>query len=268
MRFFYLGLMLFCLQASPLFALTLAGTGDSEMLLQRLATEYHRLHSDREVYVPASVGSGGGIRMLLQGRSELARVARPLSQAEKQQGLSWRGFAQVPIVFIANLPLKCMTDLNSKQILGIFNGKYRRWSQLGNCPDQKIYLARREAGDSSNRILYQQISGLREIQYPVGRIIYTTHEAFETIANHPYTLGYLPVSQIKGSSLIQFSINGVMPNSESMANRSYVLLLQLALVWKAPLSEEAKQFLQFLETTKAQEVIRSFGGIPASERDI
>ena len=52
-RIFFLGLLVLILHTSPLFALTLAGTGDSEALLQRLATEYHRLYPDRSVAVPS-----------------------------------------------------------------------------------------------------------------------------------------------------------------------------------------------------------------------
>ncbi len=268
MRIFFLGLFGLILQASPLLALTLAGTGDSELLLQRLATEYQRLYPDRSVEVPPSVGSSGGIRMLLQGRTDLARVARPLSEGEAQQGLHWRKFASVPIVFVANLPQNCISDLNSKQLLNIFNGRYSRWSQLGNCPNQKIYLARREAGDSSNRVLYEQITGLGEVKNPVGKTIYTTQETFETIAAHPYTLGYLPLSQLTSSTLNLFTIDGVMASPATIINQTYGLQLPLALAWREPLREESRNFLQFLDSPAAQELIGSFGAVPVSGRDI
>jgi phosphate transport system substrate-binding protein len=267
MRIIFLGLMMVVLQASSLFALTLAGTGDSELLLQGLAAEYHRLYPERVVEVPPSVGSGGGIRMLLQGRTDLARVARPLSQKEQQKGLVWRKFALDPIVFVANLPQKCIADLKDEQLLNIFNGSYGRWSQLGNCPDQKIFLARREAGDSSNRILYEEIAGLRKIASPAGRTIYTTPETLETIVSHPYTLGYLPLSQASHSSLIQFSLNGVKAGPATISDKSYRLLLPLALVWKEPLQEDAKLFLHFLESPIARELISLYGAVPVSEQD-
>ncbi len=268
MRIFLLVLIVFTLQTVPATALNLSGTGDSEILLQRLATEYQRLYPDQHVEVPPSVGSSGGIRMLLQGRTDLARVARPLHEEEIQQGLRWHKFASVPIVFVANLPQRCVTDLNSSQILKIYNGSYSRWSQLGNCPDQKIYLAKREEDDSSNRILFDKIKGLRELKKLAGKTIYTTREAFATIAAHPYTLGYLPLSQVVNSNLVQFSIDGVMATSTTVTNEMYRLHLPLALVWKEPLHTEARRFLQFLNSPEAQKLIGSFGAVPVSGQDI
>jgi phosphate transport system substrate-binding protein len=267
-RIFFLILIVFTLQAVPATALNLSGTGDSEILLQRLATEYQRLHPDQRVEVPPSVGSSGGIRMLLQGRTDLARVARPLREDETQQGLRWHKFASAPIVFVANLPQGCVTDLNSNQILKIYNGSYNRWSQLGNCPDQKIYLAKREEDDSSNRILFDKINGLRDLKKLAGKTIYTTRETFETIAAHPYTLGYLPLSQVTNSSLTQFSIDGVMATSKTVINETYRLQLPLALVWKEPLPAEARRFLRFLNSSEAQKLIGSLGAVPVTVQDI
>jgi len=262
MRIFILGLIVLTLSVSSVVALTLAGTGDSEVLLQHLALEYQRIYPDRTVEVPPSVGSSGGIRMLLQGRTDLARVARPLSESEVQHGLKGKFFALVPIVFVANLPQDCLSDLNSEQVLKIFSGDYQRWSQLGECPDQKIFLARREYDDSSNRILFDKIAGLREIGKPAGRIIYTTPETFQTIESHPYTLGYLPLSQVKNSTLTRFSFDGVVASAESLVNNSYALKLPLALVWKNTLSAESRHFVQFLESNEAQAVIRAYGAVP------
>ncbi len=264
MRVLFIGLVGLFLQMSSVFALDVAGTGDSELLLQRLATEYHRLHPDLKVEVPPSVGSSGGIRLLLQGRTDLARVARPLSEKEVKQGLVWRKFAAVPVVFVANLPQTCITDLSSKQLIHIFSGEYRNWSQLGNCPEKKIYLAKREAGDSSNRVIYQKIKGLREVTSNVGKTIYTTGEAFSTINSHPYTLGYLPLAQVIQSSLVRFSIDGISANPTTIINDSYGLQLPLALVWKGPLQREAEAFIRFLDSPQAQGIVESFGAVPVS----
>ena len=184
------------LQSFPGYALTVPGTGDSLVVLQRLALEYQRIYPERKIEIPPSIGSTGGIRMLLQGEVELARVARTLRLEEEAQGLKWLEFARSPIVFVGNLPDKCQTNLSSAQVVAVFSGEIDRWSQLGNCPDHKIYLARREAGDSSDNVLQKKIVGLSEIKNKVGKVIYTTQIAFRTIFEHPYTLGYLPLAQV------------------------------------------------------------------------
>lgn len=257
-------LLLGLLVALPLSsrALVVAGTGDSEELLQRLGAEFSRHNPQIEVSVPPSVGSSGGVRMLLEGRTDLARVARPLKPAEARQGLHWRAFALVPILFVANLPRTCVSDISSRQVVEIFAGRLTNWSQLGDCPSAKIYLARREEGDSSNRVLKAQIAGLDEIKQPVGRTIYTTPEAFETITRYPYTLGYLPETELLSATLVRLSFNGVVANAETVASRRYPLQQILALAWRDPLRPAAAKFLAFLATPTAQKIIREFGAVP------
>lgn len=262
---FVLILLLLC--PLPLFALTVAGTGDSEAMLQRLALEFKRIYPESELEVPPSVGSSGGLRMLVQGRTDLARIARNLYPAEVDKGLSYKTFAVVPIVFIANLPEKCVTDLRAEQVLNIFSGKISSWAQLGQCSEQKIYLAKRERGDSSNRILEESIVGFSEINKSAGQEILTTPEALKIVSDHEYTLGYLPLSQMTVSHLVQFSYNGTVASLENVRSGQYELILSLALAWKEPLKEDAKKFIDFLKRSEAQDLIRSFGALPVLSQD-
>src|SRR3954464_10406203 len=67
--------------------LSVVGTGDGIDLLRALGTAYTAAHPDTNVIVPPSIGSGGGIAAVGSGKEVLGRIARPLSDSEKQAGL-------------------------------------------------------------------------------------------------------------------------------------------------------------------------------------
>ena len=102
-------------------ALVIPGTGDSEVLLRTLAQLYTRNHPGITVEIPESIGSGGGIRAVLGGKSQIARVARPITEKESSQGLTSRIFALAPIVFAVSSGVAGVTNLSCEQILGIYS---------------------------------------------------------------------------------------------------------------------------------------------------
>ncbi len=116
--------------------LVIAGSGDSQQLLRQLADAFESVNPGRSVIIPDSIGSSGGIKALIDQRCDMARVARPLKEAELAlaDDLVYREFASSPVVFAANLPDNCVTNLTSEQIVDIFSGRIGDWSKLGNCP--------------------------------------------------------------------------------------------------------------------------------------
>ena len=263
MRYYLVVLLYGLLHSSPLWAVTLAGTGDSEILLKRLAAEYHRKYPDRPaVSVPESVGSSGGIRMLLQGRTDFARVARPLKPEEARQGLRIWTFARVPILFVANLPQPCVQGLDSESILDIVYGEITNWSQVNaGCPNHKLYFARREPGDSSTRVLQRVIPGFDEESISAGKTVYTTMETVRIIQEHPYTMGFIPGTALHDSNLTHLAYNGIKASTQTVADGRYPLLLEFSLVWKEPLSVQARQFMHYLQQSDAREIMNAFGAV-------
>ena len=64
--------------------LSVVGTGDGIDLLRALGAAYTADHPDTNVIVPPSIGSGGGVAAVGSNKEVLARIARPLSDSEKE----------------------------------------------------------------------------------------------------------------------------------------------------------------------------------------
>ena len=254
--------LLFAANAIAQDRLVVAGTGDSQTLMRNLAGAFEQANPGSRVDVPDSVGSSGGIRALIKGQCDLARVARPLNEGEKQKAadLVHLVFAKSPVVIAANLPDKCATSLTSTQIGGIFSGKIKDWSAVDGCQAHSIYVANREDGDSARAALLV-IPEFKAITQFAGETIYSTAETLQTLEETPFAIGYLDISTIS-SALVAFDFNGFSASEVNVQNGSYPLNSSFGLVWRGKLLGLAASFVDFVFSPKAQEIIRSTGAIP------
>lgn len=240
--------------------LVIPGTGDSQVLLHKLALLYTRNRPGTTVEIPESIGSGGGIRSVINGKNEIARVARPLTEKESGQGLKAKIFAQSPIVFAVNPGTAGVENLTLEQIRGIYAGKIQQWDGLGGTG--KIYVMHREEGDSSRTVLENLIPGFKEISIPAGSTVYSTPEAVQTLMASPNTIGYLPMPATIGTGLKVLSVQDVAPSAVTVRQKKYQLVVPFALVWKDTLSPLAQDFLDFLSSPIARKLMLENGAIP------
>lgn len=256
-------LILMSLYALPaLTKVVIPGTGDSESLLQVLADDFQR-SAGIEVEVPISVGSSGGIKLVANGAAVLGRVARPLKVREAQQQLGYRIFAYSPVVFSANLPSACLTNLTSQQLISIYNGSVTDWSTLSNsCLAGKIYVAKREKGDSSRSVIEKWLPELAKNEGSVGQTIFSTPALIQTVEAYPQTIGYAPLAMVDPQKLQVFSLDGVAPSAENIRHGVYRLSLPFAVVWQGELRGEEKQFFDYLFSDAAQLKIQQLGLVP------
>lgn len=261
--FFVVVLSIFLQQCLALCeTLTISGTGDSQVLLRALAEKFEEKHPQVDVMVPDSVGSGGGIKALIQGKSNLARVARPLTEEELSHDLQYTLFAHSPVVFVVHPSVTGVNNLSYAQIVSIYSGQINNWKQLGG-QDKKIYVVNREPGDSSRTILDHGVPGLKSIDPFAGKVFYTTPEAKEALIKYPDTIGYLPMAMVKGTKLHVLHIENVEPTAHSVTTGTYALSVPLALVSKKVRTDTEQEFLNFLSEAASQEIITEYTvGVP------
>jgi len=242
--------------------LVIPGTGDSQQLLSELARAFERTHPGMAVEIPDSIGSSGGIKSLLAGNAVIVRIARPLKASERQAGLDSQLFALSPVVFTANLEQACVQNLTSEQVVDIFSGEIDNWSLLGNCPAHTIYVANREAGDSSRTTIEAYLPAFNAISEPAGETVYSTPDTVRVLQRYAYTVGYVPLAALDNSQLTIMAFDGVEPTPENVRERRYPLVIQLALAWKGPFPQSAEQFVEFLFSTEGQHLIATQKLVP------
>jgi phosphate transport system substrate-binding protein len=241
--------------------LRVPGTGDSEELLRAVAEAFKATAPGIDVDVPDSVGSTGGIKALLAGKAELARVARPLRGEEKAQGLVEIVFAETPVVFAVNPAVTGVSGLSSAQALAVYAGKITDWSALGGPPGPIARVAR-EMPETGRAVLNETIPGFEALAAEGQAVAYSTPEAVDMVLRHPGTIGYFSLTAMSGTGLTPLALDGVPPTPEALANAPRAPRIRLSLVYRPPLAPAAERFLAFLQSHRGEALLASHGCRP------
>ncbi|MCE5339685.1 MAG: substrate-binding domain-containing protein [Planctomycetaceae bacterium] len=241
--------------------ITITGTGDSAELLRTLATAFEAKHSGTKIKIPESIGSTAGIKAVIADKADLARTARELKDAEKYAGVTQVVFAKTPIVFVVRWDTNDINNITTQQIFSIYKGEIKNWSQLGVKPG-KIYPLTREAGDSALSVLGKTLPGFADVNSPAAKVMYLTPEAVSAMLDHKQTIGFLPLSAVINTKLKILKVDGIEPSSENVLNGEYKHVIPLGIACKGQPAGLAKEFIDFLYSEDAAEIVRSTGAVP------
>lgn len=239
--------------------IVIAGSGSSVNLMRSLAKAYEEKLPGRTVEVPDSVGSAGGIKLLREGKINLAMVSRPLAASEKS-GLKYQPFARSAVVFAVNsaVPIK---NLSSQNIIDIYSGKVTNWQDLGG-PNAKIIVMTRDQKASSRQLLVERLpgfSGLRETK--TAMIITNQQIMYEALESVAYSVGWVDIGPLAENNLpfIVPDLNGVTPNAENIKRGRYPLTREFAFVSRDRPDKLSAEFLAFVFGPEGQQVMLKQG---------
>lgn len=237
--------------------LKVVGTGDGLEMLRSVAEAYEAQNPNTDIVVPPSIGSGGGIVAVGSDTERLGRVARPLKGAEVKYGLVYVPFAKIPSAFFTH-PSTQMKQLKSTEIISIYSGTAKSWSEFGG-PNMKIKVVRREEEDSTLKVLRATMKGWSDLKLTSrSKLAMTTQEAINTVRTVPGTIGFGPYSHPLSFGTNVLKIGGRFPTDPD-----YPSAVTLALLYKKHrLDDQMKAFIDFCLSDAAAKVIKKYGGVP------
>jgi phosphate transport system substrate-binding protein len=253
-----LGILALC-QAIASEELVIVGTGSGMPLLKAVGKAFNKQYPEISVIVPASIGSGGGIKAVGEDRYKLGRIARNIQEKEKNYGLIQIPFAKTPIVFYVNAGVT-LTEITSKQACRIYDGTFRRWEEIGGVGG-KIRVIVREIGDSSLLVLNEKLPGFRDIELtPRSKTTYSDQETILECIKQEGAIAFgcwVDIKDVRELHVIK--VDGMHPE-----NPRYPYTGILDLVYKHKYYNGAlKQFVEFISSDAARKAIIKSGGIPA-----
>jgi len=236
------------------------GTGANQDLLRNLAEQFMAINKSIKVEVPDSIGSSGGIKGVIDGKLEIARVSRALKDKEKVEGIKYRKFALCPIVFASN-PGVTIKNLKMEDIINIYNGKIKNWKKLGG-PDLEIAVIGREEGDSSRSTIEEVYPEFKKIKYRDDiTIVVKDQDMISKLEIKKGAIGFGTLANMKDGKLNVFSVNNLKPGT-----KNYNIINAFAFVYfEKKISANAKKFLDFVYGEKGKEIIKSSFCEPVKE---
>lgn len=206
-----------------------------------------------------ATGSGTGIQAVLEGRCDIGLSSRSLKDEEKAKGLLETVLALDGIAIIVN-PENAVSDLTVKDVAAIYTGEITNWKDVGGA-DSEIVLIGREAG-SGTRDGFESITDTKD-KCAYRQELVSTGDVIATVASNPNAIGYASLASVK-DTVKALSIDGVAPSEDTVKDGSYVIQRPFVLVTKADteLSENAKNFFDYITDSGVNELISSAGAVP------
>lgn len=239
-------------------SVTLPGTGDSQDLLREVAQRYALQFPERQVIVPDSIGSEGGIKAVGTGAAPIGRVARHPSPKEVADygAFKYTEFARVPVAFVIS-PQAGVKNLSEEQICAIYKGLLTNWQAAGG-RDVPINVQARPDGGSNMETIRKQIACFTDLQVtPKANFNLHNADLVQSMKTLPGAIGFMPLSEAELHSFSLVSLNGIAPNEPH-----YKLGIGLGFIYKQPLPLSIQEFVDYLSTAPAKKIMRDTGHVP------
>lgn len=238
--------------------ITLPGTGDSQDLLRALATSYTERYPERQVVVPDSIGSGGGIKAVGTGASPVGRVARFPNAKEKGKygSFQYMEFARVPVAFVID-SASGVKNLSAQQVCDIYSGRITNWKTVGG-KDLPIAVQARPDQGSNMQTIRKHIGCFKALQVTdKAHFNLRNSNLVDSMKMHVGAIGFMPLSEADHHGFTTITFDGIAPDSSE-----YKLGIGLGFVYKQALSPSIQAFVDYLKTKPAHSVIRQTGHVP------
>jgi phosphate transport system substrate-binding protein len=240
--------------------LEIVGTGDGLEILRAMADHYSKANPQTHVEVPPSIGSGGGIAAVGSGRAVLGRVARELTDVEREAGIVYTPIARLPSAFFTHPTVK-VESITAQQLADIYAGRITNWKDAGGS-DLPIRVIRREDIDSTLVVLRNTMPGWKTLVLTErSKIALTTQDSVDTARKIPGAIGFAPYSKDLESDLLVLKIDGVHPMHASYPSNNVLALIHMERTVTGP----ATDFLKFSLSSDARTIISEYGGVPATK---
>ena len=235
--------------------LIVAGSTSVEPFAELLAEEYMLHHPGSHIYVQGG-GSSAGIEAVRTQAANIGMSSRSLMPTEKD--LHAIPIARDAIAVIVH-PENKVRDLTLTQIRKIFSGAIVNWKELGGSP-QPIVLVTREEGSGTREAFQKLVMGKEEIS--LGALVQDSNGAIrQVVSNDPNAIGYISLGLVN-EQVKSVKISGVEPTVAHIEDGSYTLVRPFLFVLNDKPVGEAKAFVDFVLSPKAQKLLAREGLVP------
>jgi len=242
----------------------IGGTGTALATMKLLAEQFRKEHPDITITILPSLGSGGGIKALIEGKLDIALSHKLLSGYEQNKGLTTVKYAQTPFVFVTHRTNK-ISNMTLQEVADIYNGKTLIWPD-----DTPIRLILRPAGESSTKTL-ERIS--EDMKRAVGNsfkrsglnIAVNDQENATLLERLPGSFGTGTLCQIisEKRKLNVLSLNGVKPSVRTLASGNYPYFKDLYIITGSKSPPQVRQFIDFVFSSSGRSFLSKTGHLPA-----
>ena len=239
------------------------------------AEEYQNINPQVSVSVTGG-GSGTGIAALVNNTVDIANASRAIKQEEidlmRENGVDPIEFivARDAIAVIVNHD-NPVDNLTLQQISDIYSGKINNWREVGG-EDRPIVRLSRETNSGTHVYFLEEVLRLgkkddKTLFSPDTLLLPSSEGITAEVHENPNAIGYdglgyvTPNVKVIGVSSTQDG-NFVFPSAESVNNQTYPIARDLYMYTSGQPSEIEKEYLDWILSSVAQEIVKELGFVP------
>lgn len=224
-----------------------AGSGANLALVRALAERYAAANPGSRVVVPESIGTSGAIQAVRAGAIDLGLASRPLTDAERAQGVVETPLARVAFAptVRAELPL---TDVSPQALAAMFSGRPPAgWPQ-----DLPLAPQLREPRDTGSTMVAERFPEVGQAvedartreRWPTR---YSDQEMRDALLTIEGAVGFLDAAtpRLERLPLRSLSVGGVAPTAAEVRAGRFPLVRRLSFATLGAPSGEAARFVAF-----------------------
>lgn len=237
-------------------SISMAGSTSMEKLANAVAESFMEKYPDVTVTAEFT-GSSAGIEAVIAGSVDIGNSSRALKEEEKAAGVAENIVAIDGIAMVLD-PANTVTDLTKDQLISIYKGETRNWSELGGS-DTPIVVVGREAG-SGTRGAFEELLEIKD-QCVYASELDSTGAVIAKVASTPGAIGYASLDAID-DTVIAASLEGVEATSENIKAGNYFLSRPFVMGTMGEISEQSdavKALFEYLASDEGKEVIKKVG---------
>lgn len=245
--------------------LVIGGSGSAIGVVHALAEAYQNAEGAHGIEVLPSLGTGGGLRALADGRIDIALASRALSP-EERAGQDVAVFARTPLALVANDDVTAR-GLRTETVIAFYRGTQTRWPDGARARPvlRPLHDAETQALAAWSQPLAEALAdAVYRVDVPVTM---TTQENLEVIEQTPGAFGYAPLTEVltTNRALRVLAFEGVEPTPAQLAAGDYPLALTLTMVTGPRSPDDVQAFIDFAHSPAGADMIKRAGCLPVGQ---
>ncbi|WP_114765638.1 phosphate ABC transporter substrate-binding protein [Vibrio rhodolitus] len=243
--------------------INISGSTSVARVMDVLAEQYNQANPNTYIAVQG-IGSTAGITLVKKGVAELGMSSRYLTESELDESMTVQTIAMDGLAVIVN-QVNSVTNITREQLYDVYKGKITNWKQLGGA-DQQIAVVTREAS-SGSQYSFESLLGLTKIvngrmvsDVNPDNLVVNSNSMVKTLVNHnSQAIGFVSMGSVD-SSVKAINFEGVEPTNKNVIENRYELARPFLVLYKNDkLDAESKQFVDFLDSQQAKQLITDYG---------
>jgi len=225
-------------------------------------------------------GTGTGIAALINNSVDLANASRAIKaeeiEAAEQNGVTpiEHVVARDAIAIIVH-PDNPVDQLTIPQISDIYSGKINNWSEVGG-EDRVIVRLSRETNSGTHVYFLERVLRLGQSDnktlFALNTLLLPSSQGITSeVSDNPHAIGYDGLGYVTPDVKVVAvadvdSTDYYLPSAETVDNGTYPIARDLYMYTTGEPEQHVQDYLDWLRTPEAQDIILSLGFVPILEQ--